>query len=252
MTRYGERIVVVTGAAGGLGRALALGYAREGARVELIDRDEAGLDETRELIEKEGAEAFAHVLDLTDGEALAGLGAALCALHPCIHVLVNNAGIAYGDINSPVDGMGMAQWTRYLAVNSIAPLLLAKALKPALAAARGVVLNMSSMASFAPATVYGVTKATLNAMTYGMAETFGRAGIRVNAIAPGLMETPANLAQLPEATHARIRAMQLIEGHGKPEDIVSLALFLSSDEAHFITAEIVSCDAGNRVRGYRS
>lgn len=249
--RYAGRMAVITGAAGGLGRALALGYAREGARIELIDREEAGLAETRRLIEQTGGEAIVHLLDLGDEEAIAGLGAALRTLHPRIDVLVNNAGIAYGDINGPVDSQGLAAWTRYLAVNTVAPMLLGKALRPSLAAARGTILNMSSMASFAPASVYGVTKAALNAMTHGMADAFGRDGIRVNAIAPGLMETPANLAQLPPETHARIRAMQLIDGHGMPQDIVALALFLSSDDARFITADVLTCDGGSRVRGYR-
>ncbi|ETI61198.1 short-chain dehydrogenase [Sphingobium sp. C100] len=249
--RYAGRVAIITGAAGGLGEALALGYALEGARVELIDRDEEGLIETRRLIEQAGGVAIVHVLDLADEDAAAGLGAALRMNHPHIHVLINNAGIAYGDINGPVDSQGLAAWTRYLAVNTVAPMLLGQALRPSLAAAHGTILNMSSMASFAPTSIYGVTKAALNAMTHGMADAFGRDGIRVNAIAPGLMETTANLAQLAPQTHERIRAMQMIDGRGMPEDIVALALFLSSDDARFITADIITCDGGSRVRGYR-
>jgi NAD(P)-dependent dehydrogenase (short-subunit alcohol dehydrogenase family) len=107
------------------------------------------------------------------------------------------------------------------------------------------------MAAYMPSTIYGVTKATLNSLTYGMAQVFGADGIRVNAIAPGMMETEASNAGLPPDTQARIQAMQPLKLHGLPEDIVALALFLASDEARFITSEIVHCDAGNRVRGWR-
>ncbi len=107
------------------------------------------------------------------------------------------------------------------------------------------------MASFVPATAYGVTKAALNSMTYGMAHRFAADGIRVNAIAPGLMETPANVAGLTPETYGRVQGMQLLNLHGVAQDIVSLYLFLASDEARFINCEVMSCDGGNRMRGWR-
>ena len=119
------------------------------------------------------------------------------------------------------------------------------------ASARGAILSVSSMASFMPGTAYGVTKAALNAMTYGMAGTFGADGIRVNAIAPGIMETPASRAELPPETYARVQGQQLLKLHGTAEDIAKLGVFLASDDARFITCEVVSCDAGNRLRGWR-
>jgi 3-oxoacyl-[acyl-carrier protein] reductase len=96
-----------------------------------------------------------------------------------------------------------------------------------------------------------VTKATLNAMTYGMAHAFGGDGIRVNAIAPGIMETPANKSGVSAETYARIQGMQMLKLHGTADDIAALAVFLASDDARFINCEIVSCDAGNRLRGWR-
>jgi len=140
----------------------------------------------------------------------------------------------------------------YVAINTIAPLILARSIRPALAAAKGVILNQSSMASFVPATAYGVTKAALNSITYGMAHVFAADGIRVNAIAPGLMETPANRSALSAETYARVQGTQLLKLHGTPQDIVALALFLASDEARFIDCEIVSCDAGSSIRGWRN
>src|SRR5690606_18549659 len=139
--------------------------------------------------------------------------------------------------------LSQEKWLRFLSINTVAPLLLGQALRPALAKARGAIVNISSMASYVPATAYGVTKAALNAMTYGMAQTFGADGIRVNAIAPGIMETPASKAQLPPETYARIQAQQALQLHGTAEDIASLCVFLASEQARFITCEIVACDA---------
>jgi NAD(P)-dependent dehydrogenase (short-subunit alcohol dehydrogenase family) len=243
--------VVITGAAGGLGRALALGFAGEGARLILADVAADGLRETATLVRGAGAECSTHGFDLAAEQEIEKFGAEICATHPRIDVLFNNAGIAYGEITQSVETIGQQKWLRYLTINSIAPLLLGIALRPALAAAKGVILNQSSMAAYMPSTIYGVTKATLNSLTYGMAQVFGADGIRVNAIAPGMMETAAANAGLPPDTQARVQATQMLALHGLPEDIVNLALFLASDEARFITSEIMHCDAGSRIRGWR-
>lgn len=249
--RFIDRVVVVTGAAAGLGRALARGFAREGAHLVLLDIDETNLAETAEILKKDGATCSTHRVDLADEAAIKAFGARICAEHPQIHVLCNNAGIAYGEVTQNFDTTAQEKWLRYFAVNTIAPLTLAQALRPSLKAAQGAIVNQSSMAGYAPATPYGVTKAALNAVTYGMAHFFGADGVRVNAIAPGIMETPANRAQLTPETYARIQAMQVLQRHGDSDDIVHLAMFLASDEARFITCEVVSCDAGNRIRGWR-
>jgi 3-oxoacyl-[acyl-carrier protein] reductase len=249
--RFKNKIVVVTGAGGGLGRALSLGYAKEGAQLILTDVDEKLMAETAMLVEAQSARASTYTLDLANETAIKAFGAEICTKHPNVDVLFNNAGIAYGEINHPIEMQTQEKWLRYFAINSIAPLLLGLALRPALAAAKGVVLNQSSMASYVPANPYGITKAALNAVTFGMAHTLGPDGVRVNAIAPGIMETPAGKASIPADTYARIQGMQLLKLHGVPEDIVNLALFLASDDARFITNQIVSCDAGNQMRGFR-
>ncbi len=250
-TRFADRLVLVTGAAGGLGRAFAQGFAREGARLILTDVDDIGLKETEAALRERGTIGTAHRLDLGVESEILTFAHEICSKHSQLHVLINNAGIAYGEIAHAFETLNQEKWLHYLAVNTVAPLLLAQALRPSIAQARGVILNQSSMASYVPATAYGLTKAALNAMTFGMANAFAADGIRVNAIAPGIMETPASRAHLPPETYGRIQSLQLLNLHGTAEDIVSLGLFLASDEARFITCEIVSCDAGNRMRGWR-
>ena len=250
-SRFADRIVVITGAGGGLGRALALGFAREGAQLVLTDVDEPKLAETAKMARALGSICSTHRVDLASESETQAFGAQACKEHPRIDVLYNNAGIAYGEITRGFEMLSQEKWLRFFAINSIAPLILAQALRPSLAAAKGVILNQSSLAANMPATAYGITKSTLNAMTYGMAYTFSADGIRVNAIAPGIMETPANKTELTPEQYARVQGMQALKLHGTAEDIVALGLFLASDDARFITNEIVSCDAGNRMRGYR-
>lgn len=249
--RFADKRVLITGAGGGMGQAFAQKFAGEGARLILTDIDEAGLQQVGDGLRAKGVSCSTHRVDLAVESDIQKFAAQICSQHPKLDVLINNAGIAYGEITRGFHDLSQEKWLRYLNVNSISPLLLSQALRPALAKGPGVILNITSMASYAPGTAYGVTKATLNAITYGMAGVFGADGIRVNAIAPGIMETPASRSQLPPETYARIQGQQMLKLHGTADDIAALAAFLASDEARFIDCEIVTCDAGNRLRGWR-
>lgn len=250
--RFAERRVLITGAAGGMGRAFAQAFASEGAALILTDIEQRGLEETASLVRGAGAECSIHRVNLAIEREISQFAEQMRGAHPQLDVLINNAGLAYGEVAHSFEGLSQEKWLHFFNVNTVAPLLLAQTLRPLLAkTGRGVVLNISSMASYVPATAYGVTKAALNAMTFGMAQVFAADGIRVNAIAPGLMETPASRANLPADTQNRIQGMQLLKLHGTAEDIAALGLFLASDEGRFIDCEIVHCDAGNRLRGWR-
>ena len=249
--RFTDRRVLITGAAGGMGRAFAQAFAREGAGLILTDLEHSGLEETASLVRAVGAECSTHRVNLAVEREISLFADEVRSAHARLDVLVNNAGIAYGEVAKAFEGLSQEKWLHYFNVNTVAPLLLAQALRPPIASARGVILNISSMASYVPATAYGVTKAALNAMTYGMAQIFGADGIRVNAIAPGIMETPASRANLTSETYNRVQSQQALKLHGTADDIAALGLFLASDEARFITCEIAHCDAGNRLRGWR-
>jgi 3-oxoacyl-[acyl-carrier protein] reductase len=248
---FENKVVAITGAAGGMGQAFARHFAAEGAALILADVDEKGLEQTAAMMVEQGARCSTHRVDLAVESDIHQFAAQISDRHERLDVLINNAGLAYGEIAHSFHTLSQAQWLRFLSINTVAPLLLSQALRALLAKAQGVVLNVSSMASYVPATAYGVTKAALNAMTYGMASVFGSDGIRVNGIAPGIMETPAARASLPPETYGRVQGQQMLKLHGTADDIAALGLFLASDAARFITCEIVSCDAGNRLRGWR-
>ncbi len=249
--RFKGRTVLVTGSAGGLGRGYALAFAREGAHLILADINEAGLAESKALIEAIGATAVTHRIDMAVEADIVALGAAVLAADDRLDVLINNAGLHAGEIARGFFGLGQAKWQYYFAVNTIGPMLLAEAVRPALARAKGVIINKSSMASYNPATAYGVTKASLNVLTHAMAQQFGQDEIRCVGIAPGLMETEAALGGVDPANWERLKAMQSVKRQGTADDIANLGLFLASDEGSFINNQIILCDGGNQMRGFR-
>src|SRR5882724_5169607 len=242
MTKLFEnKVAVITGAAGGMGQAFGRRFAAQGASLILVDVDEKGLEQSAAALRAEGATCSTHRVDLGVETEIQQFAAQVCAQYPTVDVLINNAGLAYGEVAFSFETLSQAKWLRFLSINTVAPLLLAQALRVPLAKAHGVVLNISSMAGYVPGTAYGVTKAELNAMTFGMANAFGSDGIRVNAIAPGVMDTPASRASLSAAHYERIQSQQALKLEGTADDIAALAVFLASDDARFITCEIVSC-----------
>jgi 3-oxoacyl-[acyl-carrier protein] reductase len=243
--------VLITGGAAGLGRAYALAFAKEGAAIFLADINEAGMAETKALVEALGATAECHSCDMASEIDIHALGAAVLATHDSLDVLINNAGLHLGEIARGFFGLGQAKWQHYFAVNVIGPLLLAEALRPALAKAKGLIINKSSMASYQPQTAYGITKASLNIFTHAMSAQFGVDDIRCVAIAPGLMETPAAKDGVADDNWARIKAMQSVKRQGTAEDIANLGVFLASDEGSFINNQVILCDGGNALRGFR-
>ena len=251
VAKFLGKTVLVTGGAAGLGRAYALAFGREGAHVILADINEAGMIETAALVQGLGGTAEHQSVDMSDEGQINALAANVIAGHEKLDVLINNAGLHAGEIARGFFGLGMEKWQFYFAVNVIGPMLLAEALRPALAKAQGLIINKSSMASYNPATAYGITKASLNVFTHAMATQFGADGIRCCAIAPGLMETPAAKDGVADDNWERIKGMQSVKRQGTAEDIANLGVFLASDEGSFLNNQVILCDGGNQMRGFR-
>lgn len=249
--RFTGKTILVTGSAGGLGRAHALAFAGEGAHLILADINEAGLAESKALVEALGTTASVHRVNMGEEADIAAFAATVLADHDRLDALINNAGLHAGEIARGFFGLGMAKWQHFFAVNTFGPMLLAEALRPALARAKGVIINKCSMASYNPATAYGITKASLNVFTHAMAQQFGADEIRCVGIAPGLMETEAALQGVDPANWERLKAMQSVKRQGTAGDISNLALFLASDEGSFINNQVILCDGGNQMRGFR-
>ena len=245
------KTVLVTGGAGGLGRAHALAFGSKGAHLILADLNTDGMAETAALVEQAGGTAEWHHCDMASEADIVALGEAVCAAHQTLDVLINNAGLHMGEIARGFFGLGQAKWQHFFAVNTIGPMLLAEALRAPLAKARGLIINKSSMASYQPATAYGITKACLNVFTHAMATQFGADEIRVTAIAPGLMETPAAKDGVADENWQRLKAMQHVKRQGTAEDIANLAVFLASPEGSFINNQVILCDGGHQLRGFR-
>lgn len=248
---FAGKVVLVTGGAAGLGRAHALRFGGQGAHVILADINEAGMAQTKALVEAAGGSAECHRCDMSQEAEITAFGAAVLAAHPTVDVLINNAGLHMGEIARGFSGLGLAKWQHFFAINTFAPLLLAEAIRSALAAAQGLIINKSSMASYQPATAYGITKAALNVFTNAMATQFAPDGIRCVAIAPGLMETPASKEGVAPENWERLKGMQQVKRQGTAEDIANLAYFLASPEGSFINNQVVLCDGGHALRGFR-
>ncbi|HEX7854935.1 MAG TPA: SDR family oxidoreductase [Sphingobium sp.] len=250
--RFAGKLAVVTGGAAGLGAAIATAFAKEGADIILVDINAPGLEETSTALKALGVKCETYRVDLSVEAEIKALGADICAKHDKVDILINNAGLAYNDIARGFADLSMERWLYFFAINSVSPVILSLALRPALAKAKGVIINQSSMAANQPATAYGITKATLNSMTFALANQLSADGIRANSVEPGVMVTEASEATLSTEQKTGIRGMQLMAGQtGTAEDIANLHVFIASPEGRFINNEVISCDGGNRMRGWR-
>jgi NAD(P)-dependent dehydrogenase (short-subunit alcohol dehydrogenase family) len=241
----------------GNGRATAILFAREGARVLCVDRDLASARETVAMIEQEGGAAFAFAADITAEANCAALVAESGAKLGRLDILHNNVGIGTGD--GSVQRLEEANWERILSVNLKGMWLTIKAALPAMRERKeGAIVNISSLASTAGGgqLAYEVSKAGVNRLTTSVAQSNARYGVRCNAITPGLMDTPmavsgiahASGRSVAEVREERDKRVPLRGKMGTGWDTAYAALFLASDEARFITGAILPVDGGGGVR----
>jgi NAD(P)-dependent dehydrogenase (short-subunit alcohol dehydrogenase family) len=238
----------------GNGRAIAILFAREGAEVLCVDRDPSRAQETAEMIQIEGGDAFALGANIVKPKDCAEIVEAAKARWGRIDILVNNVGIGGGG-DGPAHRLEEDAFDRILEVNLKGTWLVLKAALPLLREqGSGAIVNISSLASIAGGnqTAYEVSKAAVNRLTTSVAQANAGKGVRCNAIAMGLMDTPMAVAgiagatgQDPEAVRqARDARVPLGGRMGDAWDTANAALFLASDEARFITGQVLFVDGG--------
>jgi NAD(P)-dependent dehydrogenase (short-subunit alcohol dehydrogenase family) len=252
--RLDGKVAVVTGggsrAAGiGTGRAAAILFARHGARVLVVDRDEAAANATVDMIAEEGGEAVAVAADLTVEEDCTAMAAAAVGRWGRIDVLDNNVGIeGPGTILDATS----EDWDRVMAVNVRTIVQASRAVVPVMATGGGgSIVNLSSISALRPRglTPYTAAKGAVIALTRAMAIDHAAAGIRVNCIAPGPIYTPMVYADgMADEVRERRRAASPLGVEGTGWDVGYAALFLVSDEARYITGTVLPVDGGVSIR----
>lgn len=241
--------VIVTGAAGGLGRAFALAFAREGACVLSADVNEYGAEETAALIRAAGGTAQAAKVDVTNRASTESLAAAAVQAFGGIDVLVNNAAIYAGLERKGFEEIDEAVWDRVMAVNVKGPWSMTRAVAPHMRkSGQGAIINVSSatVMSGSPQWLHYVSsKGAVIAMTRALARELGDDRITVNALAPGFTLTEASLGLIENAAEYGVTRGAIKRAAGS-DDMVGTALFLASPLAAFITGQTIVIDGGRQ------
>ena len=246
--RLDDRVAIVTGGGSGIGRAIALAYAREGARVVVADRD-------RSAAEAAAAEApdqiAAHVADVTSSEDVRGMIVAAVERFGRLDVLVNNAAIQLHGRDGRCHEVPEDIWDQTMSVNLRAPFLCAKyALAEMLrAGSGGIIVNLASPTAFgqksAGYAAYATSKGGVITLTREIATDYARDGIRCNAIVPGATETPLTESLFrDESVRNALVGATPIGRLGRPDDLVGIAVFLASDESRYATGALFFIDGG--------
>jgi glucose 1-dehydrogenase len=249
-------VALVTGAAQGIGRAIADELHGRGAQLVLVDCNAAGLKTATEgLRSSDGARIVSVVADLSVPEAIERLAAEVAALAPRVDVLVNNAGIEF---DLPFSDVTAEIFDRVMAVNLRAPLLVSQALVPLFPPQGGAIVNISSIHAshgFANAIPYACSKAGLIALTRNLALELAPRKIRVNAVSPGYVDTPMWEEWLRSAPDPAGLAEQTARLHpagrrGLPADVAGAVAYLASSQAEWITGTQLVVDGGLTIRAH--
>lgn len=241
-----DKVCVVTGAGGGIGRGIALALSRDGARVAVLDRNQAGAEETAALVEAAGGRAIALACDISDEKAVQAARHSVEERLGAAHALVNNAGVLQ---SGPLTDMPLADWNRLFAINLTGYLICAQAFVPAmLERGEGSVVHVASIgARFAAPGLgaYSITKAAVLAMSNLLAAEWGPRGVRSNVIMPGLVQTPLSqhLYDDPRNVDNR-KAVVPLRRIGQPQDIAEAALFLASPRSSYVNGAELMVDGG--------
>jgi NAD(P)-dependent dehydrogenase (short-subunit alcohol dehydrogenase family) len=252
--RFKDKVAIVTGAAQGIGEAYARALAAEGAAVVVADLNEESGNRVAKAINEEHGEADGGTAmfvrtDVSDATSAVAMADATVAAYGGIDLLVNNAAI-YGDMQ--FDLLISVDWDYYrkfMSVNMDGALVVTRAVFGHLQKrGGGSIVNQSSTAAWLYSGFYGLAKVGINGLTQQLAHELGGMNIRVNAIAPGPVDTAATRTQAGGAAYDIVKNSLALKRMGQPEDMVGACLFLLSDESSWLTGQIVNVDGGQVFR----
>ncbi len=248
MSRLQDKVVVVTGAAQGIGEAYAKAIASEGAAVVVADLNEESGRRVAAEIEETGGTARFVATDVSSHESAAAMVEQTVAAYGGIDGLVNNAAIYAEMAFDLLISVDWDYYRRFMSVNMDGALVMTRAVYPQLQQrGGGSIVNQSSTAAYLYSGFYGLAKTGVNGLTQQLAHELGGMGIRVNAIAPGPTDTAATRTQAGDAAKDLVKTLAL-KRMGQPEDLVGACVFLLSDEAAWVTGQILAVDGGQVFR----
>jgi len=244
MSQLTGQIAVVTGAGRGIGKAIALKFAAEGADVVCVSRTAENSEKTAQEVRSLGRKAWAHAVDVSDATAVAAVVEKILSEAPKVDVLINNAGVTRDGL---LVRMSEADWDTVLNTNLKGAFLFTKALaRPFMKQRSGRIINIASVVGLignAGQCNYASSKAALLGFTKSVARELAPRGILVNAIAPGFVETDMTSA-LNDQLKAELLKNIPLGFFGQPEDIANAVLFLASPASRYITGQVLTVDGG--------